>query len=81
VSGQTPDFGRGVEFPWENVSTMTPNDYPRITIRLQPSMIRRISLLARSRHMSNAAIIREALTQYFRGSSQLDESLRSYSKN
>jgi len=44
-------------------------------------MIRRISMLARSRHMSKAAIIREALTQYFRGSVELDDPLRSYSKN
>jgi len=63
------------------VSTMSTDAYPRVTIRLQPAMIRRVSLLARSRHMSNAAVIREALTQYFRGSVDIDDPLRSYSKS
>ena len=62
------------------VGTMASEKYPRLTLRLNPSMVRRISMLARSRHMSRAAIVREALTQYFRGSVDIDDPLRSYSK-
>jgi hypothetical protein len=60
------------------VSTMAHDQYPRLSVRVSPTMRRRIILFARSRHKSQGAIVREALGQYFRGSTSVDTTIRDY---
>ena len=51
---------------------MTNTKYPRICIRLSPTMKRRITIVAKSRNISQARVIREALTKHFVGSEFID---------
>ena len=51
---------------------MTNTKYPRICIRLSPTMKRRIAIVAKSRNISQARVIREALTKHFVGSELID---------
>lgn len=54
---------------------MTNTKYPRICIRLSPTMKRRITIVAKSRNVSQARIIREALTKHFVGSEMIDSDI------
>ena len=51
---------------------MTNTKYPRLCIRLSPTMKRRIAIVAKSRNISQARVIREALTKHFVGSELID---------
>jgi len=52
---------------------MTNTKYPRLSVRLSPTMKRRIEVSANSRHISQGKIIRDALKKYFIGSEFIDE--------
>ena len=56
----------------EKIVFMTNTKYPRICIRLSPTMKRRITIVAKSRNISQARVIREALTKHFVGSELID---------
>ena len=51
---------------------MTNTKYPRLCIRLSPTMKRRITIVAKSRNVSQAHVIREALSKHFVGSELID---------
>ena len=47
--------------------------YPRLSVRLSPTMKRRIEQSALMRNSSQGRIVREALKTYFVGSEKIDE--------
>ena len=51
---------------------MDNNKYPRLCVRLSPTMKRRIAIQAKVRNISQARIIRDALTKHFVGSELID---------
>ena len=55
------------------IVVMNNNKYPRLCIRLSPTMKRRITISARTRHISQARVVRDALTNFFVGSELIDE--------
>jgi len=57
----------------EKIVFMTNTKYPRLSVRLSPTMKRRIEVSANSRHISQGKIIRDALKKYFIGSEFIDE--------
>ena len=46
--------------------------YPRLCIRLSPTMKRRVTIAAATRNKSQGQIVREALKKYFVGSELID---------
>ena len=54
---------------------MTNTKYPRLCIRLSPMMKRRIAISAKTRHISQARVVRDALTKLFVGSELIDEEI------
>jgi len=57
----------------EKIVFMTTTKYPRLSVRLSPTMKRRIELSSISRHISQGRIVRDALKKYFIGSEFIDE--------
>ena len=55
------------------IVVMNNNKYPRLCIRLTPMMRRRIAISAKTRHISQARVVRDALTKLFVGSELIDE--------
>jgi len=55
------------------IVVMNKNKYPRLCIRLSPTMKRRITISAKTRHISQARVVRDALTNFFVGSELIDE--------
>ena len=56
----------------EKIVFMTTTKYPRLSVRLSPSMKRRLELSSISRHISQGSIVRDALKKYFVGSEFID---------
>ncbi len=59
-------------FVWEYIVILKITKSPRICIRYSPIMQHRVQSVSRMRHISQAQVIRDALNQYFKSPTKLE---------